>query len=753
MNQEQKRTLRTVSAIGCLLVLAVVIVFGQTAWHEFINFDDDTYAAKNPHVAHGLTVEAVAWSFTTFHGSNWHPLTWLSHAFDCQLYGLQHAGGHHLTNVVLHAAVVVLLLLVLWQMSGNLWPSAFVAAVFAIHPLRVESVAWVAERKDLLSGLFFMLILAAYVRYVRQPFSWRRYLLVAAMFTLGLMAKPMLVTLPFLLLLLDYWPLRRMSGSERPAWRQLIAEKIPLLALAVASCAVTSIAQGKAIATVDAVPISSRLANALVSYVAYIGQFFYPAGLAVFYPYPADGLPTWKIVVAVAVLLSISMAALLAWRRMPYLFVGWFWYVGMLVPVIGLVQVGSQAMADRYTYLPQIGLCIAIAWGAANFAVAWPYRRWAYAIASVAVVVGLMACAWRQTSCWHDSETLWNHTLACTSRNVFAHNNLGVALLRRNQMDAAIDHFQKATGIWPEFDMSYNNLAATLDARGRSEEAIAAYRKAELAPYLAAIAHYRKALEINPKSWFVHHNLGNALAAVDRNDEAVAEYRKSMKFRPDYAEAHNNLANVLGRQGHADEALAEYQKAIDLAPDYADAHNNLGVLLAARGQLDAAIAQFRSALAIQPDAADTHGNLGMALSQKGQIAEAMDHWREAVRLDPNDPRAVNRLAWAMATRPEASIRNGAEAVELAQWAVQLSNNREPVPMNTLAAAYAQTGRFAEATTTAQKAFGLAERQEDRVLADSIKTKIAMYEAHTPFLDTAMPSPPSHGSAERGKGQR
>jgi tetratricopeptide (TPR) repeat protein len=441
---------------------------------------------------------------------------------------------------------------------------------------------------------------------------------------------------------------------------------------------------------------------------------------------------------------------LLAWRRLPYLFVGWFWYLGMLVPVIGLVQVGSQAMADRYTYLPQIGLCIALAWGAANVAVTWPYRRLAYSIASVSLVVALMVCAWRQTTYWRNGETLWTHALECTSRNVFAHNNLGVVLAGCDKVNIAIDHFQKATDISPGFAMSYRNLGDALDARGRSDEAAVAYRKAELEPRLAAIAHYRKALEIDPNSWFVHHNLANALAGCGRLTEAVAEYRKSLEIKPDYAIAHNNLGNVLVGQGRNDEAVGEYRKAIELDPAYAEAHNNLGAMLADRKQLDAAIAQFQKALEIEPDFANAHGNLGLALNDKGKIDEAMVHWREMVRLQPTDVCAVNRLAWAMATRPEPSIRNGAVAVELAEWAVRLSHSREPVPLNTLAAAYAQTGRFAEAAQTARKALGLATRQSDRTLAESIKTKIALYEARTPFLDTASVSSPVLTPAEHGK---
>ncbi len=772
MSQSSRTTRRTVLAVCCLLALAVAAVFAQTVRHEFINFDDNVYVYDNPPIADGVTAGAIAWSFTSFHASNWHPLTWLSHALDCQLYGPHQPGWHHLTNVVLHAAVAIALFLVLWQMTGNLWPSAFVAAVFAVHPLRVESVAWVAERKDLLSGLFFMLTLGAYLRYVRHPFSWGRYLSVIAVFALGLMAKPMLVTLPFVLLLLDYWPLGRISlrgGADilvcqgdggdsgrqeclphRPALRRLIVEKIPLLVLAAASCVVTSLAQHSAIIPIDFVPISSRIVNALFSYVAYIGQFFYPSGLALLYPYPSAGIPLWKVVGAVAVLVGISAAAVLARRRLPYLFVGWFWYVGMLVPVIGLMQVGLQAMADRYTYLPQIGLCIAVAWGAANVAVGWPYRRWVYGVASLLLVAGLMAGAWRQTSYWNNSETLWTRTLACTSGNVFAHNNLGAALAKRDEVMAAIAHFEQAAALSPTFALSYANLGAALDASGRPEAAAIAYRKAELLPYIDAIEQYRQALAINPKSWFAHANLGNALAGCGQLEDAAAEYLKAVEIRPDFAVAHNNFANILLTQGRNDEAIAEYRKAIALDSKYADACNNLGAVLAGRGELDAAVALFRRAVQITPTSATAHGNLGMALSKQGKIEEAMDQWRERVRLQPNDPRAISQLAWAMATRPEPSIRNEKEAIELAEWAVTLSHGHEPVPLNTLAAAYAQAGRFSDALKTAQKALRLALQQQDQPLAESIRAKIALYRSHTPYLETTYAVPASRGASKHQK---
>jgi protein O-mannosyl-transferase len=757
----------------------VAIVFGQTVQHEFVNYDDNLYVYDNPQVAHGLTAGAIAWSFTSFDASNWHPLTWLSHALDCELYGTQHPGLHHLTNVVLHAAVAISLFLVLWQMTGSLWPSAFVAAVFAVHPLRAESVAWVSERKDLLSGLFFMLTLGAYLRYVRHPFSWRRYLLVAAMFALGLMTKPMLVTLPFVLLLLDYWPLGRMPLSSwggsctatpgatvqlspqpvpsQQAWRRLIAEKLPLLLLAAASCRVTSLAQHRAIIPFDLVPIHSRIVNALISYVAYIGQLFYPSGLVLFYPYPGEGVPLWKVAGAAAVLVGISVAAVLAWRRLPYLFVGWFWYLGMLVPVIGLVQVGEQAMADRYTYLPQIGLCIAVTWTAVAAGQTFlsagrsgAYRRWAFGVASALVLAALVACGWRQTSYWKNSETIWTRTLAFTANNAFAHNNLGVALSNRDAVDAAIAHFQKATALAPTLAVSYENLGAALDASGKSDAAAVAYRKADLSPRIDAIARSRKALKTNPNSWRDRVNLGNALAGCGKFEEAAAEYRKITEIRPDYAVAHNNLANVLLTLRRTDEAIAEYRKAITLKPDYADACNNLGAVLASRGELDAATAQFRRAVQIAPTFASAHGNLGMALSQQGKIDEAMAHWRERVRLQPSDPCALSQLAWAMATRPEPSVRNGKEAVELAQWAVELSHGREAVPLNTLAAAYAQAARFADAMKTAQKALALALRQHNQALADSIKAQIILYESHTPYLETTCAVPPTRAPSEHEK---
>ena len=543
LNRETRTHNNYTAAVVCLfLLLAVVLVFGRTVGHEFVNYDDDQYVYENPRVSGGLTVDGIAWAFTAIHSSNWHPLTWLSHMLDCQLYGL-HPGGHHLTNVLLHAAVVILLFLVLWRMTGFLWRSAFVAAVFAVHPLRVESVAWIAERKDVLSGLFFMLTMGAYVRYTRRPFSLGRYLTVAVLFGLGLMAKPMLVTLPFVLLLLDYWPLGRMkpAAMEQTAAggffsfpRRVFVEKLPLLALAAASCAATIFAQSEAVVPVDFIPMSSRIANAFVSYMAYIGKLFYPVGLAVFYPHPMNDLPIWKVVASILALTGISAEAFVWRRRFPYLFVGWFWYVGMMVPVIGLVQVGEHSMADRYTYLPQIGLCLSVTWGVAQLATSRRYRHWVCGVASSLVVLVLMGSGWLQTSYWRDGETLWTHALAGTSNNYYAHISLGKILAWRGETDEAIVHFKKTLEIEPDLAEAHSNLAAALAKIGQIDE---------------AIAHFQKALEIKPDNAEVQNILGTVLADRGQIDEAVAHFKKALEIKPDFDYARHNLDRALMLRG------------------------------------------------------------------------------------------------------------------------------------------------------------------------------------------------------------
>jgi tetratricopeptide (TPR) repeat protein len=585
------------------------MVFGQSIGHDFTDCDDPDYVSENPHVAHGVTAEGIAWAFTQRHAGNWHPLTWLSHMVDCELYGLRHPGGHHLTNVLLHAATTILLFLVLRQMTGDLWPSSLAAALFAVHPLHVESVAWVAERKDVLSGLFFVLTLAAYVGYARCPFSALRYLTVSVLFALGLLCKPMLVTLPFVLLLLDFWPLGRCSPRETGASEaarfvlppRVLWEKLPWLALTAASCLATYWAQGTAVISTDDLSLSARVANALVSYVSYLGQFLCPAGLAVFYPHPKDGLPLWQIIGAFLALAAVSAAALAWRRRCPYLLVGWLWYLGMLVPVIGLVQVGSQAMADRYTYLAQIGLYLAVVWGLMDFAKTSADRRWACGAASLLAVAVLGGCAWRQASHWKDSEALWSHAVDCSSDNFVAHNSYGLVLADLGRVEEAMAHFEKALRIRPGYAEAHSNLGAALAARGKFDK---------------AMPHFQTALELRRDLAEVHYNLGVAWASGGQVEKAIPCFEKALEIKPAYAKAHNNLGRVLADRGEVDEAITHFRQAVEIKPGFAEAHNNLGTALAGRGEVAEAIAHYQAALEIRPDLVEARRNLDILLGQR-----------------------------------------------------------------------------------------------------------------------------------------
>jgi hypothetical protein len=435
--------------LGVCIFLAVVVwlVFGQTLRHEFVNLDDGQYVSENPVVQKGLTWEGFRWALTYGKIGHWHPLTWISHMLDCQFYGLS-PGGHHLTNVLLHGAAAILLFLVLRRMTRFLWRSAFVAAVFAIHPLRAESVAWVAERKDVLSALFFMLTLGAYVCYVRRPPSLIRYGVVVLLFALGLLSKNMLVTMPFVLLLLDYWPLNRLSNFTPQVLLRLVAEKIPLFMLTIGSCVATALVPEK-IQTGNDLFFGLRMENAVVSYVTYLWQMIHPSGLACVYPNPANYLPLWQVAGSVGLLLAISGAAWAFRRTHPCLIVGWLWYVGMMIPVIGIVQISYYAHADRYTYLPQIGLYLLLTWAVADWCAGWRHRRWMLGGLCTVILVALIFCARIQVSYWQNSESLWTHTLACTSDNYTAHYNLGEALFQKGRVDEAINHYQKTLQIKP----------------------------------------------------------------------------------------------------------------------------------------------------------------------------------------------------------------------------------------------------------------------------------------------------------------
>ena len=599
----------------CLLLAAITFaVFGQTVHHEFIDLDDGAYVYVNPVVAGGLTFKGIVWAFSC-HASNWHPLTWISHMLDCQLYGL-HPAGHHLTNVILHTATVIALFLVLRQMTGALWRSAFVAAVFAIHPLRVESVAWVAERKDVLSGLFFMLTLAAYVRYARRPRSLIRYGVVMVLFALGLMCKPMLVTLPVVLLLLDYWPLQRMGPGKLAG---LVLEKAPLLALSAGSCVVTLLAQNQAIRSSEAFALPLRLVNALVTCMVYLGQMVYPAGLIVVYPYPHNGLPWWEVALAGLLLAGISAFAWRERRRQPWALVGWLWYLIMLLPVAGIVQVGVQAHADRYTYLPQIGMYVAVTWLVAQ----WRVSRAVVGRVMAGVVAVLMVCAWKQASYWNNNVTMWTHMLSCNPRNAMANYLLGNALARQGRLGEATAHYQMALQLRPDFTEACNNLGNVFMQQGKVED---------------AIVQFQKALQFDPANAEALINLGSVLQQKGRLDEAISRFQKALQLRPDYAQGRNNLAGALLQAGRPHEALLQFQQAVELAPADPRIKNNLAWFLATSA--DASLRDGNKAAELAAQANQLTGGqnpvflrtLAAALAETGQCSEAVDIAQRALLL-------------------------------------------------------------------------------------------------------------------------
>ena len=624
----RKITLDKVEVAVCaLLLLAVLAAFGQTVQHEFLDLDDDAYVYGNRHVSHGLTASGVVWAFSQGEQASWIPLTWLSLMLDCQFYDL-HAGGHHLTNVLLHALTAMLLFLMLRRMTGRLWPSALVAALFAVHPLRTESVAWVTERKDVLSGLFFMLTLWAYLEYVRHRFSWARYALLIVLFALGLMAKPMLVTVPFLLLVLDYWPLGRMVARPR-SFRPLIIEKVPLFALAAGECLVMIVLQGSTHTLLSSgqLPLWWRLGNAALNYATYLGQFFYPAGLVVVYPRLELALPWWQVGGACLLLAGITAAAFLSRRKCPYLLVGWLWYLGMLVPVIGLLQVGTTARADRFTYLPQIGLAVALVWGVAHACQTWPSRRWACGAAAATVLAAILVCTFRQTSFWGDTETLWARTLALTSRNYLAHNAMGV-LIADDRLDEAMSQFRQGIAIRPNCTALHMNLASALMASGRSAE---------------AEHEFHQVLKCNPHDALAFDLLGLLVAERGQLDEAIAYFRQSLKESPNSPDTCYDLGKALVKRGRPAESQKFFRQAAELAPDYVAAHDHLGSIMADHGQVHAAIKQFERALDADPQCRSARLNLGKALAGCGRFPEAIAQYRTALRFDPHDPEARGQL--------------------------------------------------------------------------------------------------------------
>jgi Flp pilus assembly protein TadD len=670
-----KNTGRTI-AIAVVLGGITLAAFRPVVHNDFVNYDDTAYVTENPHVLAGLSLANAGWVFRTSCLGNWHPLTMLSHMMDVQLFGLN-PGWHHGSSLCFHVANTVLLFLLLRRLTSRVWPSAFVAALFALHPLHVESVAWVSERKDVLSTFFGLLSLLAYGRYaqVQSPMSKVQgrepevqgsrfevqgsklpasffYVLSLFFFALGLMSKPMLVTLPFVMLLLDFWPLRRFQLSaihcRLSTYGRLFLEKWPFFLLSAGSCVVAFIAQqaSGAVQSLGVSPAGQRVENALVAYARYLGKTLWPNVLAI--PYPP--VRHWPLVVAAlaAVLLAVlTLGALWKGRRFPYIAVGWLWFLGTLVPVIGIIQVGDQSMADRYTYFPLIGLFVALVWTATAIASGGRYRPAALPAVGVGVLLVCAIVTRQQVRLWRNSETLFLHATEVTRGNYVAHNGLGL-------------HYFK---------------------QGRVDE---------------AVRQYAAALQMNPLYDAAHSNLGRALADQRRYDEAVTHFETALSLRPDDVKTRNNLGNVLAQQGRHEEAVREFEEALRLNPDHVTAHNNVAI----------------------------------SYKKLGRIGEAIAHYREAIRLQPDSIEALNNLAWLLAAHPDTQFRNGAEAVQLATRACELTKYQIPVALTTLAAAYAETGQFQTAISFAERAQELAKGGQG-ALAERLSAMLEAFRAGHP----------------------
>ena len=876
----------------CLCLGAVTAgVYWPVSHYELINLDDPEYILSNPQIRDGLTLPAVKWALTTGYTGNWHPLTWLSFLLDVQINGFS-PGGMHLTNVALHIANSLLLFLLFRRMTGSFWRSAFISALFALHPLHVESVAWVTERKDVLSTFFGLLSLWAYVRYVenaecrmpkeirnpksgpgsvtihRSLFSAHRsgfYWLAFLSFAFSLMSKAMLVTLPFLLLLLDFWPLRRMTTWESTAQRatpkrqpppplprhskllisRLLLEKLPFLVLALAFSVITFLAQkaGGAIASMGQLPLYARFANALMSYLHYLLDAIWPHHLSA--AYPLQKWQPWQPLLVAALLAGLTVLVLRE-RKRAYLLTGWFWFLGTLVPVIGIVQVGNQTMADRFMYFPLVGLAICLAWGMFDLAGNWPAHR-ALLVLSAAALLGFYTVATRQqVSYWKNSLTLFEHALRVTDNNVTAHNLCGLALETQGRGKEAMEHYKEALRINPASAQSQANLGSLLGSQGNLAEAIAHTLKAlEIAPAypeahdnvgvallmqgkpVEAEAHFREAVRLRPSFTEARSHWASALMQLGKFDDAIAQMREALRHTPEAVEIHLQLSYALGNKGALEEAISECRVALRLKPNEPIAHNNLADFLLQRGKIqesldhslealrlkpdfpeaflnagkglfklgkvveavdhycaalrlnpgyieaasfldDALSAQkpgaevsphfaeghyrlaqimakagkpvdakehYRTALQFQPAYPEAHYELGVILAEEHQTAEAIVHWREAVRLKNDWPPVLNNLAWILATNPKEQIRDGSEAVRLAERACALSASGQPSLLDTLAAAYAEAGRFADATTTIQKAITLAETAGNTNAAAKFRVRLELYRLNKPYHES------------------
>jgi tetratricopeptide (TPR) repeat protein len=637
-NLAEGASLRTFLLICLALAIATSLVYLPVRNHDFVRYDDDVYVTENSNVLTGLTLQNIKWAFTSGHAANWHPLTWLSLMLDISLFGLK-SGPMHLVNLAFHIANTLLLFIVFNRMTKRIWPSAFIAALFALHPLHVESVAWVAERKDVLSTLFWLLTMLTYVRYVEKPTAGR-YIITLIVFSLGLMSKPMLVTLPFVLMLLDYWPLNRFLTSQFKILNSVI-EKLPFLILAAISSVITYLVQQKG-GSMAVIPLNERVANAIYSYFGYISKMFVPVHLAVFYPHPAGIIPFTEVIIFALILILLSVFLLYYGRQHKYLAFGWLWYLGTLVPVIGLVQVGAQAMADRYTYIPLIGLFTIIAFGAADLALVISYKRlrlWILGLASCFLCLACIITTSTQLNYWQDSFTLFDHTLAVTKNNSVILNNYANLLsdLGRNQEAAA--RFAEVLKFLPNSSDVHNNLGKTLVDLDRLDE---------------GVAQYKKAIELDPYSTVARYNLAVVLAKQGKYNEAIEQYEICLgqgKGKIDTAEILSNLAFALTHVGKHNQAVQYYYEALRLNPDDVIVHGRLALALSAIGKADEAIEQCLIVLKSRPNDFEMYNNLGILFQSKGQYDKAAEYFKKALLINPDFHPARENLNKLSQTQP------------------------------------------------------------------------------------------------------
>lgn len=757
----------------CLLLGAITLgLYWPAHSFDFLRFDDNDYVTQNTQIQSGLTREAVAWAFQANYAGNWHPLTWLSHMLDCRLYGLKPA-GHHLTNILFHATNAMLLFLVLNRMTGAIWRSCIVAALFACHPAHVESVAWIAERKDVLSTFFGLLALLTYVQFAKKPGAiW--YLLALLFFATSLMSKAMLVTLPCLLLLLDYWPLRRIadcglqivdSGTgaietfRQVRLNRLLLEKIPFFVLSFLSCLVTIRAQhkGNAVLSFQTLPFAERLKHTPVSYLEYLRMAFWPTRLAVFYPHPGDTL-LWQAAGAMIVLLVISAAAIVLAKRAPYLIVGWLWFLGTLVPVIGVLQVGGQSLADRYSYFPFTGLFIAVAWGVAQLRERWHSLQIAF---NTATILALGTCVYltsNQLGYWRNTFTLFDHARQVTDKNFIAYSILGDELQREGRFGEAEEYLKTSLSYCPTYSGTYYCLGDLYFKQGKYDDAIAnlheavrfspstveAYNEAGAAyvmegKFPEAEQEFERALKEDPGSRRVRQNLGLVQVNEGKFDEAVSNLNFVLAVQPDSLKANLALAKIFIARGKLAEAVPHFEMALKQKPDDQETQQRLGMILAGLGKLDEAYPHLQEAARLNPADAVSEFQLGVICAHKGNTAEAIEHYNAVLHYQPDHAEALNNLAWIRAANEKAEFRSGVEAVQLAQRASEATHNQQPFVLGTLAAAYAEAGQFTNAVTTAKQARDLALAQNQKELAERNQELLQLYESGHAYHEGTKPA--------------